>query len=425
MRFIVDIEAEVQVGYIQEFAAIIFQEDFSVNTFQLKSRDEYTEIYHINLIYSETGTFRKAYEKVENDPRCIRINCTNILENEIKNGLLRTVSRLSFENEDEFQTNHTGAYQLLKDKITSGTDENSFYYHDAVCCISAIKPVNGIVDQQQAEVLYLKSEKDCAILSRFTDINAFPLVSSYVYNEDFSRMLAALQQSFSLYRIHEITDDDDPDLYIDIIAQSELPVITFKTTELPIMYLHSIFHCMERFKLSRDNVNIGIIGLDSSAVYLTALVNSLKFMRVLGYDENEKSMMHFESRKGLATTRKNILENCDILLVIRDQLSSEDIQNLRPGIIVISAVRSGVTEQFKDHTACKLFLDVSQYDTAILLPGMVRGLMSTQLTSIDEPLIIKIAEILQKKGNQLRITPQLFGPVHDDIENAIVSHSML
>jgi hypothetical protein len=424
MKFIVDIEAEIQSGFIQEFASIMFQDGFSVNSFHLISRDDYNEMYSINLIYSDSDRYAKAVSLIEGDPRCISFKSTNILENEIKNGLLKTTSRLSFENEDEFQTNHTGAYQLLKDKILSESPDNSFYFHDSVCSISGVKPVNGIVDKRKTEVLFLQNEKDSSIISRFTNVNSFPIVVSYSYPEDFLKILQNLQYSFSFYRIHEIDDEDDPDVYMEILVQSELPVITYKTVELPILYLHAILHAMQRYKLKNENTNIGMIGLDSSANYTTAIINSLGFMKVLGYDENEKSMMLFESKKGLATTKKNILENCDIIFLVRDHLGEEDIVHIRPGIIIISFITTEVTENLKKHKSCKMFLDISKYDTAVFLPGIVKGLLSTQLSEIDLDLIIRIAEYLQKKDNQLRITPQLFSSIHDDIEDIIVSHSM-
>ncbi len=424
MKFIVDIQAEIQSGYIQEFASQIFQNEFSVNSFHLVSRDEYNEIYTINLIYSDTKLYDTMISAIENDPRCISITCKNFLEDEIMNGLLKTSGRLSFENEDEFQTNHTGAYQLLQDKILSDSDNSQYYYHEYVCSISGIKPVNGIVDKKESEILFLQNEKDCSIISKFTDINSFPLVSEYQYKEDFSKILHNLQNSFSLYRIHSLIDEDDPQIYAEIMDHVKLPVITHKTTELPIVYLHAICNCMKKYKLKNESTNIGIIGLDSSSIYLTGLINSLDYMKVLGFDDNEKSMMLFETKNGLATTKKNILENCDIIFFIRDQLTEEDLQNVRPGVIIISAIQNAISAKFREYKSCKYYLDISKYDTAVLLPGLIRGLLSTQVTIIDDSLIIQIAELLQKKGTQLRIVPQLFGSIHDDIEDIIVSHSM-
>lgn len=423
MKFVVDIEISIQTGFVQDLTTYLFNDNFSVNSFQLTSRDSFNESYHINIVYSNQKFFDKVINKVQLDPRCLDISITNRLEQKIVQGLLHTGTTLDFSSDEEYETNLMGAYLLLDTLIKSAPEYNKIYFHTSACSISGIKRKEGFINQRDHELAYISNEKAASIISKFAEINTTPLVVSYTQVEDFTKTLIAVENSFSLFHVDTIPDEDDPDIYHDLFDQIKIPYFCYMTNEKPILLLSGIYYCMKKYKLKMDNSNIGIIGLDAAAITLTALLKNKGCLRVLGYDDNEKSMMMFESKNGLATTKKNILENCDIVIINRDQLEQEDIETIRPGLICMLFTDIRFSEQLKANKSVKYILDHFHFDSSRIRPGIVKGILKSGLSSLTNQMMHEIAMTLVNNGDDLRIFPPIFSDIHDKVEELIVNYS--
>ncbi|MDA3899916.1 MAG: hypothetical protein PF637_05285 [Spirochaetes bacterium] len=423
MKFVVDIEISIQSGFVQDLTTYLFNDNFSVNTFQLTSRDLYNESYHINVVYSNQKYFDKIINKIKLDPRCLEIDITNRLEQKIVQGLLHTGTTLDFSSDEEYETNLMGAYLLLDTLINSAQEYSKIYFHTSVCSVSGIKRKEGVINQRDHELAYIANEKASSIISKFAEINSSPLVVAYTQVEDFTKTLIAIQDSYSLFHVHSIPDEDDPDVYRDLFDHITIPHFCYMTNEKPALILSGIYYCMKKYKLNMDNTNIGIIGLDSAAISLTAILKEEQCLRVLGYDDNEKSMMMFESKHGLATTKKNILENCDIVIIIRDQIEPEDIEKIRPGLICIPFIDTKYSEQLRTNKSVKYILDHFHFDSSRIKPGIVKGLLESGLNFLTNQIIREIAKTLVLSGDDIRIFPPIFSDIHKRIEDLIKNSS--
>lgn len=418
----VDVEITVQTGFLSEFSQLLFQNNFSINQLQLINKDNYTESYTINLVYSDMDLFNEFIKTIKDDPRSLAVTVRNKLEEFIFNGLFATKSNLDFNNEEEFETNHIGAYELLLNKVMTREDTTSF--HRTVCSLSGYRVTEGRFSRNMHDYYYFINEMCASIVSRFTNINSFPQVINYSQTEDFLKTLLLIEDNYSAVILNYIEDDDDPDIYTTISQEISIPVVSQNFHIIPLIYASLFYRATSKYKMKFPNTNVGIIGLSSSANKLTELLNQIGCMRVLGYDENEKSMMHFESKKGLATTKANILENCDILFIVRDQLEELDNFKIRPGVIVISMTKEGINK-FQNVKACKYLLDCSAIEKSFIIPGLVEGIIDREDINLNNTLLLDIAQLLITAGDELKVFPSIFSDIHTQIKNCITQYKEL
>ena len=125
-----------------------------------------------------------------------------------------------------------------------------------------------------------------------------------------------------------MNNDEDDYLFSNIIDSVSKPVLFRELDEMPLHYMSIVNTLVRNHSITPDDTAFGIIGLNSATIRLTALLEKSGYMKVLGYDRNERQMMSFENRKGLATTVENVISNSDILMIMDEELSFDYINIL-------------------------------------------------------------------------------------------------
>jgi malate dehydrogenase (oxaloacetate-decarboxylating) len=274
-----------------------------------------------------------------------------------------------------------------------------------------------------AQLLHADAEIAAAVLNRFGKLNGYPLSIHFDLQEDLVKYLKALEPGFAAFRIDHIDDDESPDIYEQIAQELSIPVVSMKYDEMPIFILAALHKLVKKHRYRTKDCNVGFIGLDVSAMRLARLLRRAGFMRVLGFDNNEKSMFQFERESGLATTPENIVSNAEIVVLLKNQFSETDLVRMRPGLSVISLLNDPDAENlFAAKKGCGEIVSGEWADSATIYPGLLRGKIGSSNAGVGDSAVIAAAGILaNEEVPSGQFFPDVFGQIHEKISACVAA----
>jgi hypothetical protein len=379
----------------------------------LQSKGDYDR-FRIELVYDNADIYKKCLESFAGRTDIIIIRSMNYLDEIISGGFIQIKNSMKIETLSDYEMNVLGVSAVAAEKILSSDNPASdTAVWKNIAIISGMKTKGG--KKLNAQYLaYAESELYSAVISRFLNYNAFPLLIKYEQTEDLLKSINAIEPTFSAFVINQTDEDDAPDLYQQLTENSSAPVLSVKLDILPIFILNAVQRLSAKHRFRTKDCTVGFIGIDVSVIRLSTILSRLGFLRVLGFDNNEKNMLNFERTRGLATTPEHIFGNSDIIVLMKEQFTEEDLLKIRPGNIIISLLRDDSSvEMFVRKKVSREILSGKWYDFSLLLPGLVRGLIRSGNKSVNDAIIVSGSEVLTSAQEEKSPYPDIFSDIHD------------
>ncbi len=364
----------------------------------LNNSDDVKFLKLISLLKSSGDKFREViYE--------------NMLENYINNGLLKIKPSFEIATDNDYSIKLMGIYNYIQmpDVIMNKKPRNE----KNAGMISSLKKNERNIDMYDINI---SKQIDSIVMNLFTGINAFPLTVNYDVIDDFIKVLKSIEDGFSAIRFHTVSDGNDPDFYSQVYDELLIPVLSRTYDELPVIILSSILKILKLNKLKFDDCNIGFIGINSGVMRLTSNLKKLGALRVLGYDDDEKTMMYFEKTGGLATTCENILSNSDIVILVKECKIESLYASIRPGLLIISILKnSKLNDEIAALKSCRHFHRGEINDHGIIFPGLLQAMIENNITKMSDEIMVETASIISKYNYETEKSIDTYRKVHEQI----------
>jgi malate dehydrogenase (oxaloacetate-decarboxylating) len=395
-----------------------------IRSARLEGKAGTRSVYNFHLTYSDIDGFKKVLAYFDDEANdCRMISIRNYLDEMIENGLVTVTGNMTIDNIEDYQMNVLGVSHLVREKIL----ESENPVRDSGICrsvglLSCLRE-KGDRQKKMSALLHSDAEIEAAVLGRFSRLNGYPLIIRYDLQEDLVKYLKALEPGFSGFRIDYIDDNESPDIHEQIAEELSVPVVSVKYDEMPIFILAALQKLVKKHKYRTKDCNVGFIGLDVSAIRLARLLRKAGYMRVLGFDNNEKSMFQFERESGLATTPENIVSNAEIVILLKNQFAETDLVRMRPGLSIISLISDPEAEGlFAAKKGCGDIISGEWADGATLYPGMLKGKAGSHSAGISDASIIAIADLIaQEETPEGQLLPDVFSSIHEKVAACIAA----
>lgn len=423
MRFIAEMRIAVKKGYLPHITNELYKRRCEILDLQKLEGDDDSDLFRIRIMYLSREKFSGFIDKIEKHTDNFEITgIENILEESLAGGLLQVTGKMPVEHYDDYSIHVIGAAELIMEKLADEKERMDYIgITRNVAVINAVKSVSG-AGWENFLRQYVKAERDAVIITRFCGLNAFPLTIRYDHVEDLIRSIRAVENTYSLIRIHYL-EDDDFGIYEQVYEDVSVPVLMRSFDEIPLCLLAVIFSLAQKNNFAISESNVGVIGIDVSGVRLSRLLNTAGFQRVLGYDVNEKRMLDFEREGGFATTAENIFSNSDIIVLFKDYFTIDEFYKMRPGQIVISLIGDGDLDlDAISEKGLREFLHGDWMDLSVLFPGLIGGFMQSDLKKLNDMQLIDLSRKILGLAPDGAIFPEVFSDVHEKIAE-MLSHS--
>jgi len=344
----------------------------------------------------------------------------NMVEERAAGGLIRVTGTMPVENSSDFGTAVLGAADFIREKIAKddGMRFTSVSRNVGLAC-----GVGAADEAGKTRLLsrYVLAERDAVILNRFAGLNGIPLAIRFDNPEDVVKVLRRTECGFSAFRIMGV-DDSTIMLYELIYGELSIPAVSLELDDIPLLLLTMIIKIMMKYRLKADEVTVGFVGVDLSAVRLTRVLDRIGFRRVLGYDHGEKTLLALENQGGLATTAENIFGNADITLLLKNDFDYDEYRNIRPGQFVISLLgEDGPESDTVSGKGVREFITPGDNEMASIFPGIMRGVIESGTRTITDAKLVECAKKLVGLLSDAFEFPPLFGDVHEKVRAIIAA----
>jgi hypothetical protein len=421
MKVTAELVIDIQNGKFSECISRLSAAGCEIQRSEIISHDQKSARYNMDLVYSDSAEFKRCITAFSESGHYVVQKVRNCLEDILSGGFIEIRNAMKIETPADYEMNVLGVARIAIEKISESDNPSSATsVWKNVGIIAGMKDKTG-QGKSRHYAAYAESEIMAAVLSKFTGKNGYPLISRYDLTEDFLKILSSLEPTFSAYRITSTDDDDNPDIYEQIRNTVTIPTFSRYGDELPVLILAAIIKMASKHRFRIKDSAVGFIGLNVSAIKLSHICSRMGFMRVLGFDNNEKNMLNFERSGGLATIPEHILGNSDILVIIKPQFSEADLVKARPGMILLSLVDDHVMiGPFEKKRICREIVSGEWSDSSILIPGILSGMFSSGKTFIEDKDLIAISELLATSPTEEgRIFPSVFSDIHTKIEEVL------
>lgn len=419
MKLTAVLTIKMKKGILPQFIATIYKQQMEVSNINLTEADGKWDGYVIEIIYTSKKDLIRVIEALKKNSDLFRdLSITSTLEDKIRGGLLATGSKIQIDTNSDIETSFLGGTTLIHEKIDAGFGKQYCSVSESAGIISGFKKMSSLTDQYYHYCA--DSERDAIIISRFTNKNAFPVTIKYQTVEDMIKVLKGIEESFSCFRFMN-TDNEDYLFRNTIIDTIRKPVLFRELDELPFYLMTIITKICKKMRYKPEETSVGILGLSQGMIRLTGILCSAGYLKILGHDNRERTMMSFESEGGLATTIENVADNADILIVYDDSLLKDSTQFLNPGSVVINGFNGEPPDGniFAD-LGLKEIIRVQDVDLLTLIPPMINGITSGEQKFFSDELILKLSSSAAKEMTDSYRFPGFFSEMPGKIESMII-----
>lgn len=363
---------------------------------QVKSMSLYESVdsenvYICELIYQQPEQLANCINSLKKSSDKFNFLSTNTsLENALIGGMLDITGKLPYETTEDYELNVLGGAEIINDKIIRGLADDYCGIKHLTANVCSV--VNRDLAKKKLYSIYAIAERDSLIMKKFSGMNCIPL--SFLYNqyEDCIRHIQNSAIGFRGMRILEV-EECNISFYEQLLDDFPVPLLIRELDETPLYILALVHKCMQKHGLNGDDTNIGILGVDNSVIRLTRLLLKAGIRRVLGYDVNENILLTFEGQGALATTKENIIGNADIIILMKNNFSVSDFNNIRPGQFAISMLpESSVDSDSVLGHGVREFIQFNQNDLLAISPALLYGLINAEISFCDDMMLLDLAE---------------------------------
>ena len=420
MKAAVRIAMNAAAGVLPELVSILASSGLEIRSLTTGETDGAYTAISLRAVSDDLSRLRYAMNLVKGAPEKFRdVSVRNEIDDAIASGILSLRGTLPVTDAAEYEMNIQGCAEILADRIMESDDPvsltgipRSFAY------LSLLKRRTD--GDRQFMLRYSASETDAAATAALINCNAYPLVLEYDILEDLLRALKSLERNFAAFRIVDIDDEDDLQLLGMTGDAIGIPVVSRQYDELPPFILAGVSRMLTSHAQKIPESNIGIIGIDATALRTAGLLMKSGCRRVLGYDSSEKRMLQFERAGGLATTPENIFSNCDLVVVMKPVFSEDDLARMRPNLLVLSLLEDdGVNNLIVARKACKELVHGWRFDTTLIYPHLLRAVAKHRSGGLTDAVLMTLAQQLEKRMGKGCVIPSPAGPEGQAIIDAV------
>jgi malate dehydrogenase (oxaloacetate-decarboxylating) len=421
MQLLTKLVIKIKNGFLPHLINEIYKRKCSTRNITLIKNESGFDLFDIEVVYSnyeKFSIFINTIGKYEENFQIV--SSESFLEKEIIGGMLSVSGKLQFDNLIDYEMNVLGAAELAIKKASD--EENIFKYSGISKNIGIFCGISFLNDSEENHLrqqFYCLLERDSIIINKFTGLNAFPILIKINQLDDFIKILQGIENTFSAIRIFLLNDVDDIQSYERIYNDISLPVLSYYYDEIPLYLLISISHLLIKNNINIKDCNVGLIGINITSLRMVRLLVKLGFPRVLGCDNNIKLMHGFEREGGLATIFDNIANNCDIIIIIKDQLNTDDLHKFSSGQIVISLLNKELESGIMKERGVLEFLQSGWMDLSAFFPGILKGLIECNIKYLDDDKLLKLMNKIISLKLKDEILPNVFSEVNQRLPQLI------
>jgi malate dehydrogenase (oxaloacetate-decarboxylating) len=270
-------------------------------------------------------------------------------------------------------------------------------------------------------------EGKAMLMETLVGLSGMPILLNTKDVDEIVQAVAAIAPTFGAIQLEDISAPRCFEIEERLQAMLDIPVMHDDQHGTAVVSTAAIITATKRARVDIHNVKIGQIGLGAAGNSIGKMLMGLTGNPVSGSDLNEDAVKRFIDAGGKASTIKEIMAECDIIIATTGVPNLIQPEMVRKGQIIfaLSNPNAEIDPEVALAHGAAFAADGKSVNNVLGFPGIFRGAMDANAPRITHEMLIAAMEVLVRMTPDGEMMPNpLDKKVHQEVARAVAETAM-
>jgi malate dehydrogenase (oxaloacetate-decarboxylating) len=270
-------------------------------------------------------------------------------------------------------------------------------------------------------------EGKAMLMETLVGLSGMPILLNTKDVDEIVQAVAAIAPTFGAIQLEDISAPRCFEIEERLQAMLDIPVMHDDQHGTAVVSTAAIITATKRARVDIHNVKIGQIGLGAAGNSIGRMLIGLTGNPVSGSDLNEDAVKRFIDAGGKASTIKEIMAECDIIIATTGVPNLIKPEMVRKGQIIfaLSNPNAEIDPEVALAHGAAFAADGKSVNNVLGFPGIFRGAMDANAPRITHEMLIAAMEVLVRMTPDGEMMPNpLDKKVHQEVARAVAETAM-
>ena len=270
-------------------------------------------------------------------------------------------------------------------------------------------------------------EGKAMLMETLVGLSGVPILLNTKDTDEIVQAVAAIAPTFGAIQLEDISAPRCFEIEERLQAMLDIPVMHDDQHGTAVVSAAAIMTATKRAQVDIHKVKIGQIGLGAAGNAIGKMLMRLTGNPVIGSDLNEEAVKRFEDAGGQASTIKEIMATCDIVIATTGAPNLIKPEMVRKGQIIfaLSNPNAEIEPEVALEHGAAFAADGKSVNNVLGFPGIFRGAMDANASRISLQMLIAAMEVLVRMTPDGELLPNpLDKKVHHEVARAVAETAM-
>jgi malate dehydrogenase (oxaloacetate-decarboxylating) len=270
-------------------------------------------------------------------------------------------------------------------------------------------------------------EGKAMLMETLVGLSGMPILLNTKDPDEIVKAVAAISPTFAAIQLEDISAPRCFEIEERLQAMLDIPVLHDDQHGTAVVSTAALKVAASRAGVALDKVKIGQIGLGAAGNAIGNMLMRLTGNPVLGADLNADSVARFVREGGIASSLKEIMAECDIVVATTGvpNLIKPDMVRKGQVILALSNPNAEIDPDVALAHGAAFAADGKSVNNVLGFPGIFRGAVDSNSPRITHEMLIAAMEVLVRMTPAGELSPNpLDKKVHHEVARAVAETAM-
>ena len=270
-------------------------------------------------------------------------------------------------------------------------------------------------------------EGKAMLMETMVGLSGMPILLNTKDPDEIVKAIAAISPTFAAIQLEDISAPRCFEIEERLQAMLDIPVLHDDQHGTAVVSTAALKVAASRAGVALDKVKIGQIGLGAAGNAIGKMLMRLTGNPVLGADLNGEAVARFVREGGIASSLKEIMAQCDIVVATTGVPNLIKPEMVRKGqvILALSNPNAEIDPDVALANGAAFAADGKSVNNVLGFPGIFRGAVDSNSPRITHEMLIAAMEVLVRMTPAGELMPNpLDKKVHQEVARAVAETAM-
>ncbi len=270
-------------------------------------------------------------------------------------------------------------------------------------------------------------EGKAMLMESLVGLSGVPILVNTKDPDEIIKIVAAIAPSFGAIQLEDISAPRCFRIEEELQKQLDIPVMHDDQHGTAVVTTAALTIASRKLKRGLDKAVIGQVGLGAAGNAIAKMLMRITGNPVHGTDLSKEAIQRHVENGGKASTLKDIMANCDIVVATTGAPGLITAEMVRKGqvILAMSNPRPEIEPEVARKAGAAFAADGKSVNNVLGFPGIFRGALDTWSPRITHEMLVAAAQAIADQTPEDQLVPSpLDRKLHEAVAHAVASKAI-